>query len=256
VQEAVAQGGFDLIIIDEATHYKNPQTKRWKVMNALLGPDTWMWMMTGTPAAQSPLDAYGLAKMLNPNSVPRFMGTFKQQVMWQVTRFKWVPKDDATETVFNALRPAIRFTKDECLDLPEMTYVKREVPLTAQQKKYYQQLHDQMMLQADGEEVTAANAAIMMNKLMQISCGAVYSDDRETIEFDISNRYKVLREVIDESSQKVLIFVPFKHTIEILVQRLRKDKITADFISGDVSASKRTALFKQFQEQPDPRVLV
>jgi len=109
-------------------------------MNALLGPDTWMWMMTGTPAAQSPLDAYGLAKMLNPNSVPRFMGTFKQQVMWQVTRFKWVPKDDATETVFNALRPAIRFTKDECLDLPEMTYVKREVPLTAQQKKYYQQL--------------------------------------------------------------------------------------------------------------------
>ena len=256
VQEAVAQGGFDLIIIDEATHYKNPQTKRWKVMNALLGPDTWMWMMTGTPAAQSPLDAYGLAKMLNPNSVPRFMGTFKQQVMWQVTRFKWVPKDDATETVFNALRPAIRFTKDECLDLPEMTYVKREVPLTAQQKKYYQQLHDQMMLHADGEEVTAANAAIMMNKLMQISCGAVYSDDKETIEFDISNRYKVLREVIDESSQKVLIFVPFKHTIELLVQRLRKDKITADFISGDVSASKRTALFKQFQEQPDPRVLV
>ena len=112
------------------------------------------------------------------------------------------------------------------------------------------------MLHADGEEVTAANAAIMMNKLMQISCGAVYSDDKETIEFDISNRYKVLREVIDESSQKVLIFVPFKHTIEILVQRLRKDKITADFISGDVSASKRTALFKQFQEQPDPRVLV
>jgi len=256
VADAIANGGFDLIIIDEATHYKNPQTKRWKVMNALLGPDTWMWMMTGTPAAQSPLDAYGLAKMLNPNSVPRFMGTFKQQVMWQVTRFKWVPKDDATETVFNALRPAIRFTKDECLDLPEMTYVKREVPLTAQQKKYYQQLHDQMMLHADGEEVTAANAAIMMNKLMQISCGAVYSDDKETIEFDISNRYKVLREVIDESSQKVLIFVPFKHTIEILVQRLRKDKITADFISGDVSASKRTALFKQFQEQPDPRVLV
>ena len=256
VADAIANGEFDLIIIDEATHYKNPQTNRWKVMNALLGPDTWMWMMTGTPAAQSPLDAYGLAKMLNPSSVPRFMGTFKQQVMWQVTRFKWVPKDDATETVFNALRPAIRFTKDECLDLPEMTYVKREVPLTAQQKKYYQQLHDQMMLQADGEEVTAANAAIMMNKLMQISCGAVYSDDRETIEFDISNRYKVLREVIDESSQKVLIFVPFKHTIELLVQRLRKDKITADFISGDVSASKRTALFKQFQEQPDPRVLV
>jgi len=212
--------------------------------------------MTGTPAAQSPLDAYGIAKMVNPNSVPKFFGTFRQQVMWQVTRFKWVPKEDATETVFKALQPAIRFTKDQCLDLPEMTYVKREVPLTAQQKKYYQQLHDQMLVRADGEEITAANAAIMMNKLMQISCGAVYSDDHETIEFDIKNRYNVLREVIDESSQKVLIFVPFRHTIKILVERLRRDGITAEFISGDVSAGKRTEIFKRFQTQDDPRVLV
>jgi len=137
-----------------------------------------------------------------------------------------------------------------------MTYVKREVPLTAQQKKYYQQLHDQMLVRADGEEITAANAAIMMNKLMQISCGAVYSDDHETIEFDIKNRYNVLKEVIDESSQKVLIFVPFRHTIKILVERLRKDGITAEFISGDVSASKRTEIFKRFQTQDAPRVLV
>ena len=256
VADAVAENNFDLIIVDEATHYKNPQTNRWKVLNSLLKPNTWLWMMTGTPAAQSPLDAYGIAKMVNPNSVPKFFGTFRQQVMWQVTRFKWVPKEDATETVFKALQPAIRFTKDQCLDLPEMTYVKREVPLTAQQKKYYQQLHDQMLVRADGEEITAANAAIMMNKLMQISCGAVYSDDHETIEFDIKNRYNVLREVIDESSQKVLIFVPFRHTIKILVERLRRDGITAEFISGDVSAGKRTEIFKRFQTQDDPRVLV
>jgi SNF2 family DNA or RNA helicase len=256
VADIVAENNFDLIIVDEATHYKNPQTNRWKVLNSLLKPNTWLWMMTGTPAAQSPLDAYGIAKMVNPNSVPKFFGTFRQQVMWQVTRFKWVPKEDATETVFKALQPAIRFTKDQCLDLPEMTYVKREVPLTAQQKKYYQQLHDQMLVRADGEEITAANAAIMMNKLMQISCGAVYSDDHETIEFDIKNRYNVLREVIDESSQKVLIFVPFRHTIKILVERLRRDGITAEFISGDVSAGKRTEIFKRFQTQDDPRVLV
>ena len=256
VADIVAENNFDLIIVDEATHYKNPQTNRWKVLNSLVKPNTWLWMMTGTPAAQSPLDAYGIAKLVNPNSVPKFFGTFRQQVMWQVTRFKWVPKEDATETVFKALQPAIRFTKDQCLDLPEMTYVKREVPLTAQQKKYYQQLHDQMLVHADGEEITAANAAIMMNKLMQISCGAVYSDDHETIEFDIKNRYNVLREVIDESSQKVLIFVPFRHTIKILVERLRRDGITAEFISGDVSAGKRTEIFKRFQTQDDPRVLV
>ena len=256
VQEALDAGGFDLIIVDEATHYKNPQTKRWKTLNKIIKADTWLWMMTGTPAAQSPIDAFGLAKMVNPQGIPKFMSTFRDQVMHQVTRFKWVPKENATEVVYRALQPAIRFTKEQCLDLPEMTYVKREVPLTSQQKKYYEVLRERMILQASGEEITAANAAIMMNKLMQISCGAVYTDDGETLEFDIKHRYNVLKEVIDESSQKVLIFVPFKHTIEILVQRLRKDKITADFISGDVSASKRTEIFKRFQTQTDPRVLI
>lgn len=56
VYDAIANGGFDLIIVDEATHYKNAQTKRWKTLNKLVTPDTWLWMMTGTPAAQSPLD--------------------------------------------------------------------------------------------------------------------------------------------------------------------------------------------------------
>jgi SNF2 family DNA or RNA helicase len=95
-----------------------------------------------------------------------------------------------------------------------------------------------------------------MNKLLQISCGAVYSDTGETVEFDVKNRYKVLREVIDESSQKVLIFVPFKHVIEILKEKLSADGITNEVINGDVSANKRTAIFKEFQEKADPRVLI
>jgi len=256
VADAIANGCFDLIIVDEATHYKNPQTKRWKTLNKIVGSDTWLWMMTGTPAAQSPVDAYGLAKLVNPGGVPRFFGTFRDQVMHKVTQFKWVPKDCATEVVYRALQPAIRFTKEQCLDLPEMTYVKREVALTPQQKRYYKQLRELMIMQADGEDVTAANAAVCMNKLLQISCGAVYTDDRETLEFDINNRYGVLKEVIDESSQKVLIFVPFKHVIDLLADRLKKDGITAECIHGGVSASRRTDIFKRFQEQSDPRVLI
>lgn len=256
VKDDIANGGFDLIIVDEATHYKNAQSKRWKVLASIMTGDTWLWMMTGTPAAQSPVDAYGLAKLVNPRGVPRFFGAFRELVMYKVTQFKWAPKPHATETVYNALQPAIRFTKEQCLDLPDMTYVKREVELTAQQNKYYEILRKQMMTTAAGEQITAANAAVNMNKLLQISCGAVYSDTGETIEFDIKNRYKVLREVIDESSQKVLIFVPFKHVIHILKDKLDKDGITSDVINGDVSASKRTEIFKRFQETEDPRVLI
>ena len=256
VYDEVAKGGFDLIIIDEATHYKNVQTTRWKTLNKLIGPNTWLWLMTGTPAAQGPLDAYGLAKLVNPTAVPKFYGSFRDQVMYRVTQFKWAPKETATQTVFAALQPAIRFTKDECLDLPDLVYTKREVALTKQQLKYYNQLKSRMIMELQDSEVTAVNAAVMMNKLLQISAGAVYTDDGDSLEFDISNRYNVLKEVIDESSQKVLIFVPFKHTINILVAKLRKDGVTTEVIRGDVPASKRTDIFKRFQEQPDPRVLV
>ena len=256
VAKDIAAGNFDLIIADEATHYKNAQTKRWKVLNSLMTPDKWLWMMTGTPAAQSPVDAYGLAKLVNPTAVPRFAGSFKDQVMFRVSNFRWVPKDTAIDTVFRVLQPAIRFTKDECLDLPDMVYVKRKVELTRQQKKYYKLLKDKMVMDADGEQVTAVNAAVNMNKLLQISAGAVYTDEKDTLEFDISHRYKVLREVVDESSKKVLVFVPFRHVIDLLTDKLHDDDITAEIIRGDVPAGKRTEIFRRFQTTDDPRVLV
>jgi len=256
VRDAIEAGGFDLIIADEATHYKNAQSKRWKVLNSLLAPSTWLWMMTGTPAAQSPVDAYGLGKLVNPRGVPRFFSTFREVVMYKVTQFKWVPKESATQTVFEVLQPAIRFTKEQCLDLPPMLYTRRVVELTRQQQTYYDLLRRKMVAVAAGETITAVNAAVNMNKLLQISCGAVYTDSGETVEFDIRNRYKVLREVIDETTQKVLLFVPFRHVIDLLEEKLTKDKITNDIIRGNVPASKRTDIFNRFQTTPDPRVLI
>ena len=256
VSEEIAKGGFDLIVVDEATHYKNSQSKRWKTLNKLVGDDTWLWMMTGTPAAQSPLDAYGLAKLIDASAVPRFFGSFRDMVMHKVTQFQWKPKDTATDLVFNVLQPAIRFTKEECLDLPDMTYVKRKVELTRQQQKYYDLLKKKLTMKIGDDEVSAVNAAVIMNKLLQISAGAVYTDEGDTLEFDIKHRYKVLREVIDESSQKVLIFVPFKHTIDILTDKLRTDGITTEVIRGDVPVSRRTDIFKRFQTTDSPRVLV
>lgn len=256
VYDEVAAGGFDLIIADEATHYKNAQTDRWKVLNKLVQPNTWLWLMTGTPAAQSPTDAYGLAKLVNPTGVPRAFGAFRDQVMYKITQFKWLPKPTASQTVHRVLQPAIRYTKDECLDLPEMTYTKREVEMSRQQQKYYGILKQQMVMQAAGEQVTTTNAAVNLNKLLQLSAGAIYTDNGESLQFDIKHRYKVLREVIEETSQKVLIFVPFTHTIKILAEKLNSDGITAEVIGGSVSAPKRTDIFKRFQEQDNPKVLV
>ena len=256
IKDEVIKNEFDLIVVDEANAYKTVSTKRWKVLNAIIKPDTWVWMMTGTPASQAPTDAYGLAKIINPSGVPRFFGSFKDMVMQKITEFKWIPRPRAEEIVHRVLQPAVRFTKEQCLDLPDMTYVTREVPLTAQQQKFYEVLRKQMTAIAAGEEITTVNAAANLNKLLQLSCGAVYSDSGEIVAFDASNRIQALKEVIDEATHKVIVFVPYRHAIQIVNEELTKAGYTTDIISGAVSVGKRTEIFARFQTEPNPRVLV
>lgn len=254
--DIIEDGRFDLIVADEASAYKNMQTNRWKALKSVTTPNTWLWLLTGTPAAQSPVDAYGLAKLVNPDGVPKFFGQFRDKVMEKVGQFRWVPRPNAEVIVHNALQPAIRFEKSQCLDLPDVTFVEREAPLTPQQKMYYKTLKDLMVMDAAGEEVTAINAAVKLNKLLQISGGAVYSDNKEVIEFDVSNRLNAVQEVIEESSHKVLVFVPFSHTIQLLKEHLTKSSIKAEIISGQVPVNQRNDIIKRFQEQQDPKVLI
>ena len=215
-----------------------------------------MWMMTGTPAAQSPLDAYGLSKLVNPEGCPKYYGAFRDSVLYKITQFKWGVKPQADSIVHRMLQPAIRFEKSQCLDLPKVTAVERDAPLTPQQMKYYKLLKSQMSMEADGEHVSAVNAAVSINKLLQISGGAVYSDTGEVVQFDVSNRINAVLEVIGETTRKVLIFVPFTHTIELLREALEKEKITCAVINGKVNLNKRSQIVEDFQSKADPRVLI
>jgi len=254
--EIVRDGRFDLIIVDEANAYKNSNTKRWKTLNKILTSETMLWMMTGTPASQSPLDAYGLAKLVNPTGVPKFMTAWRDKVMQKVTTFKWVPKAGASDLVYEALQPAIRFTKEECTDLPPVLTETRDIPLTAQQRKYYRLLKEQMLVTAAGETISAVNAAAGVSKLLQISAGAAYTDEKEVVEFDCSPRLSVLLEVLEETSRKVIVFAPFRHSIDSIYQHLQNHNVSCDVVHGDVGVNKRTSIFRAFQEEPDPRVLV
>ena len=236
--------------------FRSHTTKRWKTLAKLIQPHTWIWMLTGTPASQSPVDAYGLAKLVNPVGLPKFFGAFRDSVMSQITRFKYIPRPDASDIVFRVLQPAIRFSKEECLDLPDVMHVTRDVALTKQQQDHYDLLVKQQLIVAAGEEISAANAAAVLNKLLQISGGAVYSDNRDVIEFDCRNRLQVLKEVIDEASHKVLVFVPYTHSLEMVSGWLKSQGITNEIINGSVPPKKRTEIFNRFQTTPDPHVLV
>ena len=142
------------------------------------------------------------------------------------------------------------------MDLPPVLTMTREVPLTPQQKKYYDLLKERMLVQAAGETITAVNAAAGVSKLLQISCGAAYTDDKEVVEFDASPRLGVLEEILEETSRKVLIFAMFRSTIDSIHNHLLKQGLAAEVIHGGVTATKRADIIHRFQTTPTPRVLV
>tara|TARA_R110002073_G_scaffold81315_3_gene195250 strand:+ start:1149 stop:2723 length:1575 start_codon:yes stop_codon:yes gene_type:complete len=256
IAKDILNADFDLVVVDECNAYKSTSTSRWKTLKKILKPHTRLWMLTGTPASQSPEDAYGLAKLVCPERVPKFRNAWRDKVMYQISRFKWIPRPNSKKEVFRVLQPAIRFAKNECLDLPDVMYQTRDIPLTKQAEKYYKELKNQMLIEMSGESITAVNAAAGLNKLLQISGGAVYTDDKKVIEFDITPRLKALQEAIDETDHKVIIFVPYRHTIEVVSKYLTANKISNEVINGSVSATKRADIISRFQISDEPRVLV
>ncbi len=252
----IINGGFDLVVIDEASAYKNAQTTRWKTMRDIMKHVRGLWMLTGTPAAQSPVDAYGLARLVNPTNVPPFFTHFRDAVMIPISQYRWAPRPESTAIVHKVLQPAVRFAKRECIDLPEVVFADRDVPMTPQQAKYYNTLKKDLLIEAAGEEVSAVNAAVKLSKLLQIACGSVYTDSKGVVEFDASKRLAAVLEVVEESSHKVLVFVPFTHSIKQVTDYLTKHGVTSDVINGDVSVTKRADIVKRFQSEADPKVLV
>ena len=243
-------------LVHNCNAYANSTTRRWKALNSILKPETLLWMMTGTPASQSPVGAFGLAKLVSPDRIPRFVTAWKEKVMNKVTNFKWVPKPNARELVFEALQPAIRFAKKDCLDLPPVITETRHVEMSAQQTKYYNQLKTQMLVRAAGETISAVNAGVAVSKLLQISAGAAITDMQDVIEFDAKPRLSVLREILEETDRKVLIFALFRASMDTIHADLTKHGIVAEQIHGDVSASKRARIIDDFQSSDRVRVLV
>ena len=176
--------------------------------------------------------------------------------MNKITLYKWASKANAADLVHEALQPAIRFSKAQCLDLPPVLTTTREVPLTPQQAKYYTMLKDRMLVQAAGETISAVNAAAGVSKLLQISCGAVYTDDKEVVEFDAAPRLGVLEEILDETDRKVIIFALFRSSIDSIQTHLTKKNIPNECIHGGVTPNKRADIIHRFQHEKEPRVLV
>lgn len=247
---------FDVVIYDEATALKTPGSIRYKVFSRWMSAhQPWLWLLTGTPISQSPVDAWTLARLVDSDKVPKSFTTFKDMVMKKVTTFRWVPREDALDTCKKVLQPSIRFSLDECKDLPETNYVGRKTTLTRQQEKAFKDMQDKAVTIFAEGEVVAPNAAVVLSKLLQISCGVVYGTDGP-IAIDAEDRYNTLTELLDEIGDKAIVFVPLKGVQHWLRDKLIADKYDVAMVNGDTSKADRNQIFSDFQHTDNPRILL
>jgi SNF2 family DNA or RNA helicase len=153
-------------------------------------------------------------------------------------------------------QPAVRYTRDECFDLPETIVQTRQVELTAEQKKHYAQMLRHFVTEAAAEgTITAVNEAVKIQKLVQIACGVAYGDDGQNIQIDCTPRVNLVKEVIEEAGEKVILFVPLTGTLHMLEKELKKHWTVA-VVNGEVSSTQRNIIFHNFQHEKNPHVLI
>jgi SNF2 family DNA or RNA helicase len=247
----------DHVLVDECASLRNSGTARWKIHNVVINRQhpRACHGMTGTPIPNSPTDAYAQCKLITPERVPRYFNVFRDLTMKQIAPYKWAPRDNALEVVLNAMQPAVRYTRDQCVDLPPATFVTREVEMTKEQDAAYRQMVSTLYTEIRGGEILAVNEGVKVSKLLQIACGAAYGADHEVFELPAGPRLEVVEETIEEAGTKVLVFVPLTGALNLLAERLSKHWSVA-VIQGDTPKGKRDEIFGAFQRLPDPHVLV
>lgn len=255
LDELVARTDIDMLVMDELTAYKEPRSDRWKATNKLARRMSRVVGMTGSPMTLSPCDAYGQMKIVNPLLVPESYTRFREKVMTKITNFKWIARSDAIETVFKKMQPSVRFSRDDCYDLPPCQTVTRQAELTPEQKKLYKEVAEECAASVAQGDIKAINEADRLNKLVQIALGVVYTTDKQVHELACGPRLAVLDEVVSQSESKVIVFTPYKHSLRMLAEKLRKD-YTVAVVSGDVPNSERESIFHNFMQTKNPHIIL
>jgi SNF2 family DNA or RNA helicase len=247
------------IVVDEIAQVaRNASTDRWKSLNTVINKQVprQAWGLTGTPTPNLPTDAWAQCRLLVPEKVPVYFNKFKDMVLRQVGPFTWLPRDNSTEVVKDAMQPSIRFSRDECVDLPPCLYETRQVELTAEQDKAYKQMMSKLAAEVDSGEIIAVNEAVKMSKLLQIACGVAYDTNGEEVSLPSHTRLNALLDIVEDTPYKVIVFVPFISAVNKVAEFLTSKHIAVECIHGGVSKSERDRIFASFQRHVEPRVLV
>ena len=250
-----------LMGIDESTTIKNPAAKRTKNIVSLRPLTKYRRILTGSPVTKSPLDLFTQCYFLDPYLLDQ-SSYYVFRTRYAVCR-KINVSGRQVEIVVGyrnlaelseKLKPfSYRVLKDDCLDLPKKTYMKRTVELTDEQKKVYKQMKQEAIAFLNGKMVTSATVITQLMRLHQITCGHFKSNDG-TVQDLKNNRITQLMDILDEVEGKAVIWAHYRHDIEKIVEAISKQygQNTVVTYFGDTSTDDRQRAIKKIQDKESP----
>lgn len=261
-------------IIDEGAVFRNKSTDRWFALNHLCGltscaahgdtgalpargANKTVWWLTGSPTPEQPTDIWAQVRLVKPDNVPAYFSRFRSMIMTErsAVRFEgaksipfstYTPKKGWERIVHEVTQPAIRFKRDECMDLPPCTTQTRVVSMSAEQAKAYKEMLAHYFTQLKTGHIQAVNEGVKVMKLAQLACGTVYDKEGVAHELDCKPKLDALMDAIDEAGGKAIVFTSFKHSTAMLAKHIGK-KYSVAVVNGDVGLTERTKIFNDFQ---------
>ena len=253
-----------LIAIDESTTIKNPGAKRTKNILGLAKHSKYRRILTGSPVTKSPLDLYTQCYFLSPWLLDHSsFYTFKNRyAVMRTANFGGrsvqivVGYRNLGELSEKLKNFSYRVLKDDCLDLPKKTFMKRIVQLSDEQKKVYSQMKQTALAFLNGKAATTATVMTQLMRLHQITCGHFTSDDGTTQVLK-NNRIEELIDLLHEVHGKVVIWAHYRHDIETIVEHIKKEFNTGVdncvmTYYGNTSVEDRQKAIKEIQDPNSP----
>jgi SNF2 family DNA or RNA helicase len=254
-----------MMAIDESTTIKNPRAKRTKNILLLSKAAKYRRIMTGSPVTRNPLDLYSQCEFLDPKHLdfPSYYA-FRNRYAEMKTMFlsgrsvQVVGGFRHLEELSESLKAfSYRILKENCLDLPNKIYMEREIQLTSEQERLYEQMRQEALATLNGKTVTTMTALTQLMRLHQITCGHFAADDGSIQEVK-NNRLAELLDVLDEIEGKAIIWAHYQHDVKNIF-KLLEDKYGPGSVVhyyGKTLPEQRDYAIKNFKENDKVRFFV
>ena len=246
-----------LMAVDESTTIKTPSAKRTKSILALSKYAKYRRILTGSPITKSPLDLYTQCGFLNEDllgfsSYYAFRSRYAHMIERNFggRRVQIVKSYQRLDELSKLIEPfSYRVLKEDCLDLPEKIFIKREIELTEEQSKLYSTMKQMALATLNGKLLTAPNVLTQLMRLHQITCGHFKSDDGKTQELK-NNRIEELMSILEETEGKVIIWANYIYDIERIVEAIKKEYGDDSIVQyyGAINTDERQKNIERFQD--------